>query len=325
MGNLFSQIGTRVGDLVSYPVKMSKDLVTDPKKGFSEMKGLYTHNTHKDQDLFQKGFGIKGWVGDHPQESAAAVVGTIFGGWAAAGAYGGGAAAGAGGAAGASGGAAGAGAGAGAGTLGVAGTGASAGAGGVGISAYMAPAAAGGVGTTGTGTALTTMGATSTAATGAGTAGTAGSSGILASQAPATASLINMGNAGVGASSATAGSSTFTPAMLTTQGAAASGGTYGAASAPAATSALGTVPASTSAPASSSFMSNPENWQRIQSLMKSVNSDGDKQSQQAPPIMNASAPRGGFNFDGKNLQNSALTKTYSQLYNSPSSAARINF
>lgn len=92
MSNFFGAIGSRVGDLVSYPVKMSKDLITDPKKGFSEMKGLYTHNTHKDQDLFQNGLGIRGWVGDHPQESAAAVVATIFGGWAAAGAYGGGAA-----------------------------------------------------------------------------------------------------------------------------------------------------------------------------------------------------------------------------------------
>lgn len=103
MGNFLGEIGKRVGDLVSHPVKISKDLVTDPSKGWDELTDLYTHNEHKDQDLFQKGFGIKGWVGDHPQETAAAVVASIFGGWAAAGAYGG---ASAGGAAGTAGGAA---------------------------------------------------------------------------------------------------------------------------------------------------------------------------------------------------------------------------
>jgi len=86
MGNFLGEIGKRVGDLVSHPVKISKDLVTDPSKGWDELTDLYTHNEHKDQDLFQKGFGIKGWVGDHPQETAAAVVASIFGGWAAAGA-----------------------------------------------------------------------------------------------------------------------------------------------------------------------------------------------------------------------------------------------
>ncbi|WP_421664990.1 hypothetical protein [Pantoea agglomerans] len=99
MGNFLGEIGKRVGDLVSHPVKISKDLVTDPSKGWDELTDLYTHNEHKDQDLFQKGFGIKGWVGDHPQETAAAVVASIFGGWAAAGAYGGAAGTAAGGAA----------------------------------------------------------------------------------------------------------------------------------------------------------------------------------------------------------------------------------
>lgn len=115
MGNLFKEIATRAGDLVSYPIKSAKDLVTNPSKGIKDFEHLYTHNEHKDQDLFQKGFGIHGWVGDHPQESAAAVVATIFGGWAAWGAYGAGAAGGAAGTAGA--GAAGTGTAAGSGTL----------------------------------------------------------------------------------------------------------------------------------------------------------------------------------------------------------------
>ena len=85
MGNFFGEVGKRVGDLVSYPISAAKDLVTDPQKGIDKFKNLYTHNTHKDQDLFQKGFGIRGWVGDHPQETAAAVVATIFGGSAAIG------------------------------------------------------------------------------------------------------------------------------------------------------------------------------------------------------------------------------------------------
>lgn len=96
MANFFGEIFKRAGDLVSHPVKISKDLVTKPSKGWKELTHLYTYNEHKDQDLFQKGFGIHGWIGDHPQESAAAVVATIFGGWAAMGAYGGTAAGGAG-------------------------------------------------------------------------------------------------------------------------------------------------------------------------------------------------------------------------------------
>ncbi|ELO4930467.1 hypothetical protein QUR06_000264 [Escherichia coli] len=99
MSNFFGEIFKRAGDLVSHPVKIGKDLVTKPKKGWHELTHLYTYNEHKDQDLLQKGFGIHGWVGKHPQESALAVVGTIFGGWAAWGAYGASAAAGATGAA----------------------------------------------------------------------------------------------------------------------------------------------------------------------------------------------------------------------------------
>lgn len=93
MGGL-NAILHRAGDLVSYPVKISKDLVTHPKKGWNELTHLYSHNEHEDQHMLN-GIGIHGWVGKHPQETAAAVVATIFGGWAAWGAYGAGAAAGA--------------------------------------------------------------------------------------------------------------------------------------------------------------------------------------------------------------------------------------
>lgn len=104
MSNFFGAIFKRAGSLVSDPIRMTKDTIKNPKKGLKEWSKLYTMNEHKDQDLF-KGLGIRGWAGKHPQESALAVVGTIFGGWAAWGAYGASAAGGAMGAAGSAGGA----------------------------------------------------------------------------------------------------------------------------------------------------------------------------------------------------------------------------
>ena len=263
---------------------------------FGKWKHTFGDNNDHEEKLFGD-VGIRGWVGKHPTESAGAVVGSIFGGIYAAGAYGATAAAGSGAAAGGSGAAA-----------GVAGTGSSA-LGGAGVGAYMAPAASGGVTATGTGAGLTSTGALSAAS----------------ANAPSTMALINMGNAGVGASSATAGASSFTPAMLTTQGAAASGGTYGAASAPASASALGTVPASTGGASSSSALSNPDTWSQISRLMNSVKSNDQGQQQQLSSAPMAPAARGGFNFDRKAFQNQALTKTYSDLYNSPARAANIKF
>ncbi|EHX9244014.1 hypothetical protein K3712_000544 [Escherichia coli] len=92
----------RAGDLVSYPVKISKDLVTHPKKGWDELTHLYSHNEHEDSKMLN-GIGIHGWVGKHPQEAAMIAVATVFGGWAAWGAYGAGAAGSAAGAAGSTG------------------------------------------------------------------------------------------------------------------------------------------------------------------------------------------------------------------------------
>lgn len=164
---------------------------------------------------------------------------------------------------------------------GVAGTGASAGAGGVGVGAYMAPTTAGGV----------------------------------ASSMPATSSLLSMGHAGVGAAGSTAGASSFTPAMLTQAGAAASGGTYGAASAPMASTALGSVPASTSggvASATGSSVDYNQLARTLQSVQKS-----DQQQTQAPSVQFAPAARGSFNFDRKSFENPLLTKAYSDLYYAP--------
>ena len=190
MSNFLGGIFKRVGSLISDPIKMTKDTIKNPKKGLKEWSHLYTMNEHKDQDLFHA-VGINGWVGKHPQESALAVVGTIFGGWAAFGA--GGAAGAAGGAtagAGSLGSAAGAGAGSSLATAsgsvfntGVAGT--------LGSSAGGSLSMAGAGGSAGFGTAATSSGSVLNA--GAGFAGTAGSgSGYLgASGAFAPASAAN--------------------------------------------------------------------------------------------------------------------------------------
>lgn len=278
-----------------------KDIITNvakgkPDKAFSSWKHTFGDNNDMEEKLFND-VGIRGWVGSHPTETAGAVVGSIFGGIYAAGAYG----------ATAAGGAAASGAGGAAAGGGAAATGSSA-LGGVGAGAYLVPASSGGVAATGTGTGIASSGALSAAT----------------ANAPSTMALINMGNAGVGASSATAGASSFTPAMLTTQGAAASGGTFGAASAPASASALGTVPASTGGASSSSALSNPDTWSQISRLMNSVKpNDQDQQQLGAPQL--SPGYRGSFNFDRKAFQNQALTKTYSDLYNSPTRAANIKF
>lgn len=270
LGGLFKGGIHRAGELIEQPFQVTRDIIKDPKHGFDTLKKIPGQNERNDSKMLSDG-GIGGWVGKHPQETAAAVVGTIFGGWAAAGAYGAGAA----GTAGA----------AGAGGAGAAGTGASA-VGGVGAGAYMAPTAAGGVSTTG---------------------------GALASSAPATSSLLSMGHAGVGAAGSTAGASSFTPAMLTTQGAAASGGTYGAASAPASASALGTVPASTGA-SSGSALSDPNTWSQVSRVINSVKPNEQEQQRVSAPQL---APAYRANFRGNKMENQLLTRTMNDIYSQP--------
>lgn len=260
----------RAGELIEQPFQVTRDIIKDPKHGFDTLKKIPGQNERNDSKMLSDG-GIGGWVGKHPQETAGAVVASIFGGAAM---LGGGAAAGAG-----------AGAGGAAGSAGAAGTGAGA-MGGVGASAYMAPAAGGGVATTG--------------------------GGALASSAPATSSLLGMGHAGVGAAGSTAGASSFTPAMLTTQGAAASGGTYGAASAPASASALGTVPASTSGAASSGMSAG--DWSNVSRILNSVKQPEEEQQRVGSPQM---SPAYRANFRGNKMDNSLLTKTMQDIYNSP--------
>lgn len=311
MGNLFGEIGKRATDLVSYPISAAKDLVTDPKKGIDKFKNLYTHNTHKDQDLFQKGFGIKGWVGDHPQESAAAVVGTIFGGWMAAPAAGG-TAAGAGGTAAA--GTAGTAAGTGAGTLG-----------GVGASAYMAPAAAGGVGTssgamatglgaTGGSTFTPAMLTTQGAAAASGTGSAAGAGGSLAN----TSALMQMGHLGAagqgmgsGVGAAGTGFSTSSLSASGAQSAMAAGGDYGVSS-----PLLSTSQAPSGGAASTG--GNSVQWDRLSKTLNSVKQNNEQNQQRAPASF-APAYRAQFT-PSKGNQNELLTKTMQDIYSQPTYA-----
>ena len=136
MGNLLKAMTDGALDSIKSPLKVVKDLGKGDFSGaFKNLKHMPGNQERANKDILQSA-GIRGWVGDHPGESAAAIVGSIFGGAALMG--GGAAAAGAGGAA-----------------------GGSAALGGAGAAGYMAPAAAGGVGATGTGVSLTSAGALS--------------------------------------------------------------------------------------------------------------------------------------------------------------------
>ncbi|AEK81936.1 hypothetical protein [Salmonella phage 7-11] len=279
-----------------------KDIITNvakgkPDKAFSSWKHTFGDNNDMEEKLFND-VGIRGWVGSHPTETAGAAVGSIFGGIYAAGAYG----------ATAAGGAAASGAGSAAAGGGAAATGSSA-LGGVGAGAYLVPASSGGVAATGTGTGIASSGALSAAT----------------ANAPSTMALINMGNAGMAGSGAVtssagtagaasgAGMGSFSPALLGKEAAAS-----------AITSGGGAVPASYASGTGKSALSNPDTWSQISRLMNSVKpSDQDQQQLGAPQL--APGYRGSFNFDRKAFQNQALTKTYSDLYNSPTRAANIKF
>lgn len=76
-------------------ISQPKAIITDVahgnfKKAFGDWKHTFGDNERDLQKVFHKA-GVRGWVGDHPQESIGALIATIFGGWAAAGAYGAGA------------------------------------------------------------------------------------------------------------------------------------------------------------------------------------------------------------------------------------------
>lgn len=90
------------------PLKGVEQLVTGKwDKAFKTFKSMPGEANRSASKIAHK-VGIRGWVGKHPNESIGALVAMIYGGWAAAGAYGGAAAGGGGAAAGGGSGAAGA-------------------------------------------------------------------------------------------------------------------------------------------------------------------------------------------------------------------------
>lgn len=159
MSNFLSGLWNTIKDSAwDQPMDIAKNVAKGDLGGaFDEFKGTFGENNRNLQDVFQ-GAGIGGWVGDHPQESIGAAVGTILGGWLAAPAAGAGTAAGA----------------TGAGTAAAAGTSAMA-------YAPTASTVLGGTGSAGTAAGLGTWGTGATSGllgTGTGTAGFGGGLGM---------------------------------------------------------------------------------------------------------------------------------------------------
>lgn len=178
MANFFSSIGDVLKQtLWDQPIDIAKNVAKgDFKEAFGDFKSTFGDNNRELSDVFNS-VGIRGKIGDNPQEAIGATLGTILGGWAAAPAMGAGAAGTAAGATGA--GAAGAGSAIGAGTgaagmsaAGAAGAGAGSAATGIGAGMAYVPTAStvlGGSGATMTGSGIT--------AAGSGLAGTGASAG----------------------------------------------------------------------------------------------------------------------------------------------------
>lgn len=288
MPNLFSAIFEGAKDSIDSPLKVARDLKHGDFKGaFTDLKHMPGNQERKNSDILAS-VGVRGKVGQNPIVIPAAIFGGIYGA-AAMGAGGAGAAGGSAGAAGA----------------GTAGTGASA-LGGAGASAYMAPAASGGVASGFTPAMLTTQGAAAAQAGGA-----------MGAAAPSTSALLGMGQTGMAGGGMLSGTSAgsaaglgqFSTSMLGKEGATS-----------AITSSGGQVPASYSGNGSSwadQFKGNnlTDNINNMSQVLKSVQQPEEQRVQGGGQM--APAPRTGFNFDRKSFENPLLTKTYSELYNSP--------
>lgn len=92
MPNFFSAVEHLGRQSITQPFKsVGEALHGHPGKGFQDL----FHSASKAGSDVAHSVGIRGWVGDHPMQSVAALVATIFGGWALWGAAGTGAAGGA--------------------------------------------------------------------------------------------------------------------------------------------------------------------------------------------------------------------------------------
>lgn len=259
-------LGHGVWETVEHPFRIGRDVVQGkPGEAWNEFKGAFGENERNAQVEAQK-LGIGGWVGKHPQESVAALIATIFGGWMAAGAYG---------AAGAAG-AAGSGAGAGA-----AGTGATLGGTAAGTGAGLGSAGGLSAGT-GLGSGLTTMG--TSMSYGAGTAGFGSGLGMTA--APTASSVLAGSGLGGSAMAATPTASSVlagTGATGIANGAGTSALTY----MPTQSTALGGTGSGIAPNYGAGFSSSPSSFnidQFNQSMRQIQNSNQDQQKAQPMPV-----------------------------------------
>lgn len=184
--SFFSKIGSfiqhsgidPVKSSIKRPLEAGKDLIHGhPGKAFQDLRHIVSDN-EKAQSKGMADYGLRGWVGKHPLETAAAVVATVFSGGSIWGAWGAGAS-------GAAGSAAGGATAAGAGTAAVGGSGAAAGTGAMGMAtswsawAGGASGASSAAGTASAGAGLSTFGASGTAATSALASNAAAGTGAL--------------------------------------------------------------------------------------------------------------------------------------------------
>ncbi|QMV48206.1 hypothetical protein PQC36_gp036 [Proteus phage Vb_PmiP-P59] len=272
---------------VNSAIDTTKDLFKGDTKGaLGNIKHLPGDSERANSKLLNS-LGVRGWVGDHPNETAAAVIAATLGGPVLLG------------------GSAGAGAG---------GTGAST-VGGTGMSAYLGPSVGSGAPTTtfpgllNAGTASSTQAASMAPAASFASPQAAYAAG-QGQGLGATNAILNAGNAGIGNPLSTGGASQFTPAMLQRSGAEAAANA-GPGMQSVSPEGFGKLPQE------ASEASKPFDYELLMKTLQSV----IPSEQRAPSGMPVSSGgvRTGFNFDRKIYENPLLTRAYGELYMNPTS------
>lgn len=78
MANLFESLWNGAKDSIESPLSAGKNLLKgDFSEAFDDLKHIPGNQERANSD-FLNSIGIRGWVGDNPNETAGAVVGTIF-------------------------------------------------------------------------------------------------------------------------------------------------------------------------------------------------------------------------------------------------------
>lgn len=89
MANILEELGKGMWDSIKSPYQAVEAAVKgDFGDAWDKLKAIPGNQERHNSEILNAA-GIRGWVGDHPGESAAAVVGTILGGSALVGAMGG--------------------------------------------------------------------------------------------------------------------------------------------------------------------------------------------------------------------------------------------